>query len=74
MTEERKDFALLLGNLIRKGNPISYLDETSYNSWMSVSKVWTSIENPVIIPINTARHSVTIYGVIGEVFEKPVFM
>jgi hypothetical protein len=40
LKQEREAFALRLGKIIVSGQPLIYIDETSFNSWVKQKKVW----------------------------------
>lgn len=42
----RKSFAVKLGNIIVSGDPIIYVDETTFHSWMYQHKSWSLVDTP----------------------------
>ena len=70
---QRKGFARQLTALVDSGQPVIFLDETSFNSWAHYSKVWQSVLRPVEVVINPKRAAITVYGAIGHGLQSPVF-
>ena len=69
----RKLFAIKLGNIIATGNPIVYVDETTFHSWMYQHKSWSLVDTPNHHQINNKRYVITVYGAIGHCLKKPVY-
>lgn len=63
---EQRQFALLLGNLIKKKVPLIYMDESSCNSFSVKHKSWSLKECVNVHHRDNKRFSVTIYGAISE--------
>ena len=54
---------------------VVYGDESSFNLWMRPTKTWGRDDGKTKIEINIKRgKSITLYGAIGEMMTKPVFM
>lgn len=62
---KRIEFAKKLGNIIRHGKDLIYLDESAVNSYMYQERSWGLKGVYVEIPINTIRYSCTLIGSIG---------
>ena len=66
LTTERKQFSLLLGNLIANKVPLIYQDETTCNSFIVRKKSWSIKYKRNIHHRDNKRFSVTILGAISE--------
>ena len=73
LDRERKKFAEVLGNLVLKGKPIVYIDETTFNTWMFKSKSRSSRVAPNLHGLNDERYAITVYGAVGWPLRKPVY-
>ena len=62
---KRIEFAKKLGNIIRHGKDLIYMDESAVNSYMYQERSWGIKGVSVEIPINTVRYSCTLIGSIG---------
>ena len=71
---ERKEFALLLANILAKELPLIYVDETTFNNQTVPRKAWTIGKVPVLHGILTTRRSATVYGAIGTCLKEPVYL
>ena len=71
--DQRLNFAKLIANLIAKGKPLIYTDETTFHTWMLKAKSWSKKKGSVLHARNNLRMGVTVYGAIGDCLERPVF-
>ena len=72
-TQQRRDFAVVLGSAVARDADIVYVDETTFTSWMNQGKSWSRAHRPNVHPINNARYSITCFGAIGHCLVKPVY-
>ena len=53
--------------------PLIYVDESGFNSWMHKHKSWSLPDKLNNHLVNSARHSVSVFGAIGNCLRKPVY-
>ena len=63
---KRRDFAVLLGNILLQKKPLIYIDETAFQTWSTKQKSWSVRDKPNEHALNTQRHAVTVFGAIAS--------
>jgi transposase len=67
-------FAVRLAELVRRGEPLVYFDESSFHMWLRRSRTWMLPEHPVPLVLNQLRgENVTVYGAIGACLPGALF-
>ena len=70
----RAEFARRLIRLIDGNFQVVYLDETSFNAWMTARKTWNTRDQFVKIPLAPKRgKGITVTGAIGKCLKQAVF-
>lgn len=69
---QRRQFAVILANLIKKKTPLIYQDETTCNSFMAKKKSWSTRRDVNVHHRNNERHSCTVFGAIGDCLKDGV--
>ena len=65
LAAERRSFTILLGNLVRAGEDVWYLDESQFQNWSFQRKAWSTRDHPIHVYQNQQRHSCSVIGAIG---------
>jgi hypothetical protein len=69
-----RDFAVELGELVHRGEPLVYFDESSFHMWLRKTRTWMFPNEPVPIVLNQLRgENVTVYGAIGTCLPGALF-
>ena len=70
---DRRAFAVTMGNLMAKGTPVIFADESTFQSNHVQSKSWSLRDHPNQHYIDPVQASVTVYGAVGEALTKSVW-
>ena len=70
--EERKGFALYIGNLLAAKKSLVYVDETTFISGQCKAKSWQLPNKPNLSAFGDQRLSQTVFGAISPLLKKPV--
>ena len=74
LDEERKAFAVTLGNLMVRKSPIIYTDESTFSNQQTRSKSWSLRDHPNQHYIDSKHEQVTVYGAVGDALTKNVWL
>ena len=74
LAEERKAFAVTLGNLLVRGTPIIYTDESTFTNQQTRAKSWSLRDHPNQHYIDSKYEQVTVYGAVGDALTKNVWL
>ena len=73
LEEERREFAVTLGNVLHQNRPIIYLDESSFINQAILPRSWAGAGRHQQYPIDSERFSTTVFGAIGNCLVEPVY-